>query len=278
MSVLLLLLGCSGNNKHTADNIVMIHTAYHGMERNPVYSFALLKKQENWLFSACCYVNGQSEYYTSFSSFPIPADDAEKFLEIIREEGEIKRLRKYRNPIRIFHASDAPMRSSGITFSDGSSIDKESAFGDRALKYLYALADKYYEAAESIEVTTVSVNRRCMDYSSSYSFTLEKNENAWYFSFDAVIDGSGVHTEVERQMIDEHDAKEILRIIEEQQLVTMVRQYEEPPDDGILALDETLYGISFGFSDGSSINAPIYAGEELREAFYTLATVKIHQR
>ena len=62
----------------------------------------------------------------------------------------------------------------------------------------------HYEAAESVEFESVCIYRHCMDYSSSYSYTLEKNENDWYFSFDAVIDSSGVHTEVEKQRIDEH--------------------------------------------------------------------------
>ena len=279
MSVFLVvsgLFGCDSSKKHTVDDIISLHTSYYGMESNPVYAFALRKYKENWLFSASCYVKSRENYYTSFSSFPIPTGEAEQFLEIIREEGEIKRLRKYRNPIRIFHIADAPSRSSGMTFTDGSSVEKETAFSDKALQYLYTLADKHYEAAENIEVVTVHVYRSCMDYSSSYSYTLEKNENVWYFSFDAVIDSSGAHTEVERQRIDEHDAKEILQIIKEQQLVAKVRLYETPPDDGISVLDETVYGISFGFLDGSSIEAPIDAGEELREAFYILSTVKIN--
>ena len=174
--------------------------------------------------------------------------------------------------------ADAPARSSGMVFADGSSVEKETSFSDTVQKYLYTLADMHYEAAESVEVESVCIYRSCMDYSSSYSYTLAKNENAWYFSFDAVIDSSGVHTEVERQRTDERDAKEILRIIKEQQLIARVRQYEPPPEDGISALDETTYGISFVFPDGSSISAPIDAGEELREAFHTLSTAKIRQR
>ena len=70
--------------------------------------------------------------------------------------------------------------------------------------------------------------------------------------------------------------KEILRIIKNQQIVTMVRQYEEPDDDGLIALDETTYRLSFDFTDGTSKSAPIEAGEELISAFYALAAEKIH--
>ena len=143
------LLGCGESEKFTADDLVLIHTVYYGTERNPVYCFALKKEETGWLFSADCLVGEQKEHYTSFESFPIPAEDAAGFLQIISEDGEIERLCRYRNPVRIFSSSDAPARSSGMTFSDGNTIEKETMLGDRALNYLYALADRYYEAAES---------------------------------------------------------------------------------------------------------------------------------
>ena len=278
LSLLLGLFGCGGNKKYTIDDIVLVHTGYYGMESNPVYSFAMRKEEDNWVFSASCRVGSNKDHYTSFSSFPITDEDAQGFLQIIREDGEIERLFKYRNPIRIFHISDAPARSFGMTFSDGNSVEKETRLGDRALDYLYALADRHYKSAESVEVTAVSIHRNCMDYSSSCSFCLEKNEGVWLFSFDAEIDRSGGHTEAENQRIEEDAAEEILRIVKERQLVTRVKQYEVPPDDGIFALDETTYWTSFEFADGSSIDAPIDAGAELIDAFYSLAKIKIHQR
>ena len=277
LSLLLGLFGCGGNKKYT-DDIVLVHTGYYGMESNPVYSFAMRKEEDNWVFSASCRVGSNKDHYTSFSSFPITDEDAQGFLQIIREDGEIERLFKYRNPIRIFHISDAPARSFGMTFSDGNSVEKETRLGDRALDYLYALADRHYKSAESVEVTAVSIHRNCMDYSSSCSFCLEKNEGVWLFSFDAEIDRSGGHTEAENQRIEEDAAEEILRIVKERQLVTRVKQYEVPPDDDIFALDETTYWTSFEFADGSSIDAPIDAGAELIDAFYSLAKIKIHQR
>ena len=278
LSLLLGLFGCGGNKKYTIDDIVLVHTGYYGMESNPVYSFAMRKEEDNWVFSASCRVGSNKDHYTSFSSFPITDEDAQGFLQIIREDGEIERLFKYRNPIRIFHISDAPARSFGMTFSDGNSVEKETRLGDRALDYLYALADRHYKSAESVEVTAVSIHRNCMDYSSSCSFCLEKNEGVWLFSFDAEIDRIGGHTEAENQRIEEDAAEEILRIVKERQLVTRVKQYEVPPDDDIFALDETTYWTSFEFADGSSIDAPIDAGAELIDAFYSLAKIKIHQR
>ena len=199
--------------------------------------------------------------------------DAEGFLEIIRKEGEIKRLRRCRGPIRLFSVSDAPMCSSGMTFTDGSSIEKETTCGDKALDYLYVLADKYYAAAEKLEpeICAVSVDCSCMDYSSSYSFTMKKEGYDWFLSYDAAIDDSGIHTEAQDQQIGEADAEEILRIVKEQQLITSVKEYEELPDEEVYALDETIYRISFEFADGSSIDAPIDAGNELVHWFYQLA-------
>ena len=273
LSLLLGLLGCSGNKKYTADEVRSFFTSYYGTGRYPVYSFSLQKQDENWLFSASCYVGEEKEHYTSFSSFLLPFEDAEGFLEIIRKEGEIKRLRRCRGPIRLFSVSDAPMCSSGMTFTDGSSIEKETTCGDKALDYLYVLADKYYAAAEKLEpeICAVSVDCSCMDYSSSYSFTMQKEGYDWFLSYDAAIDDSGIHTEAQDQQIGEADAEEILRIVKEQQLITSVKEYEELPDEEVYALDETIYRTSFEFADGSSIDAPIDAGNELVQGFYQLA-------
>ena len=177
MSVFLVvsgLFGCRSSQKHTVDDIISFHTFYYGMASNPVYAFALRKQEENWLFSASCCLKSREDYYNSFSSFPIPAEEAEKLLEMLREEGEIERLRKCRNPIRIFHASDAPARSSGMVFADGSGVEKETSFSDTVQEYLYTLADTHYEAAESVEVESAHIYRSCMDHSSSYSYTLAK--------------------------------------------------------------------------------------------------------
>ena len=83
MSVFLVvsgLFGCESSKKHTVDDIISLHTSYYGMESNPVYSFALRKQDENWLFSASCNLKSREDYYTSFSCFPIPTEEAEEIL------------------------------------------------------------------------------------------------------------------------------------------------------------------------------------------------------
>lgn len=400
------LFGCGGSRKYTVDDIISFHTSYYGMASNPVYAFALRKQDENWLFSASCWVKSREDCYTSFSSFPIPTEEAEEFLEIIREEDEIRRLRKYRNPIRIFNAADAPMRSSGMTFTDGNSIDKETELCGRAVDCLRDLADRYYEAAEKAEsesikneltsvsvrlkdtepwrshsftlkkggdgwhfscecsfgedgspvksenirlsneetndviriiakydlisaasgyaeppedvdgitdrsvyitefslaggrrinsslpvpdelncrlyglagaqfLTEVNISRSCMDHSSSYSFSLEKTEDNWFLSFDCAADCVGYHTNAEKIPVDTEEAEEILRTVRERRLISEVLSYEAPSESDIYVLDETTYNTSFAFSDGSSVHAPISAGRELTDAFYSLAGRKI---
>ena len=405
MSVVLVvsvLFGCGGSRKYTDDDIISFHTSYYGMASNPVYAFALRKQDENWLFSASCNLKSQEDYYTSFSSFPIPTEEAEEILEIIREEGEIERLRKYRNPIRIFHIADAPTHSSGMTFTDKNSIDKETGLCDRTIDCLSDLADRHYEAAEKAglmaiknELTSVfirlkdteprhshsftltkdgdrwyfsfkcsfgedslpvkaenvrlsdeetddviriiakydliskasgyaeppedidsitdrnvhimefsltdgsridsslpapdeltgclyglagaellnkvNISRSCMDHSSSYSFSLEKAEDNWLLSFDCATDRKGYHTNAEKLPVNAEEAEEILRIVRDQRLISEVLSYEEPPESDIYALDETTYNTSFVLSDGSSVHAPINAGSELSDAFYSLA-------
>lgn len=400
------LFGCGGSRKYTVDDIISFHTSYYGMASNPVYAFVLRKQDENWLFSASCWVKSREDYYTSFSSFPIPTEEAEKFLEIIREEDEIRRLRKYRNPIRFFHIADEPMRSSRMTFTDGNSIEKETKLCDRAIDCLRDLADRYYEAAERAEsesikneltsvsvrlkdtepwrshsftlkkdgdhwyfsfecsfgedslpvkvenvrlsdeetddviriiakydliskasgyaeppedidsitdrnvyitefsladgsginsslpapdeltgclyglagaklLTEVNIRRSCMDHSSSYSFSLEKTEDNWFLSFDCAVNCAGYHTNAEKIPVDTEEAEEILRTVRERRLISEVLSYEAPSESDVYVLDATTYNTSFAFSYGSSVHAPISAGRELTDAFYSLAGRKI---
>lgn len=279
LSMLSGLIGCALIDKYTSDKIDDIvsfsATSQSSMSRRPTYAFALRKEDGEWFFSATCHVDNPQSHYTSFNSFPIPVEDAEGLLKIIDEEQELKRLRKYREPLltRLFASSllDGGWDYTRVAFTDLEPLERETLPCDKVRDYLRDLAEKHCQAAESVEIVAVSINRSCMDHSSSYSFTLEKDGGHWFFSFDAAIHRSGAHTEAEGLRIEDDAAEEILRIAKEQQLVNKVKQYEQPPDDGIVLLDETTYQTSFRFMDGSSIYAPIDAGDELAGAFYSLA-------
>ena len=270
------LFGCGGEKSYAAEDIASVSTAYYGTEKNPVYSFALqkkydaLQKKDIWFFSASCLVGEKKEHYTSFSFFPTPTDEAEGFLALIREEGEIARLRKHCNPLRIFHIPDAPSRSCVISFADGGRIEKNIELGDKVLDYLFALADRHFEAAESGNLKSVCITSNAMDYSYCYMFSIDKEEGIWFLSCDAVVDDERICAEEEALRIGDGDAEEILAVVREQQLVGQVVQYEEPEDDGTFVLDETTYGTAFVFTDDSRVYAPIDHGDELTEAFRRL--------
>lgn len=279
LSMLSGLIGCALIDKYTSSEVHQIvsfsATSQSSMSIIPTYAFALRKEDGEWFFSADCHVDSPQSHYTSFNSFPIPAEDVKGLLKIIDEEQELKRLRKYREPLltRLFGSliSDGGWDYTRVTFTDLEPLERETLPCDKVRDYLRDLAEKHCQAAESVEIVAVSINRSCMDHSSSYSFTLEKDGGHWFFSFDAAIHRSGAHTEAEGLRIEDDAAEEILRIAKEQQLVNKVKQYEQPPDDGIVLLDETTYQTSFRFMDGSSIYAPIDAGDELAGAFYSLA-------
>ena len=114
-----------------------------------------------------------------------------------------------------------------------------------------------------------------MDHSSSYSFSLEKTEDNWFLSFDCAVDLVGYHAKAEKIPVDTEEAEEILRTVRERRLISEVLSYEAPSESDVYVLDGTTYNTSFAFSDGSSVHAPISAGRELTDAFYSLAGRKI---
>ena len=270
------LLGCSGNGWHAAgktDEIVSFYTSSYGMSRSPVYAFSLYRKDEVWFFSASCHIRDQSGHYTSFGSFPIPSKDAQGFLALLHKEGEIGRLKRYREPIltRLFHLADSPAYYSGMTFAGAPALERNTRPSPRVLDYLYGLAKKHYRAAESVEIHLVSIRRESTDPALSCSFTLETDGYDWFLSFVAAPTCTGSPTQAEALRVESVGVKEILRIVREQQLVTAVKGYEKSEDEGVPASGRTTCMLSFRFADGSSATAPIGADTELIAAFYSLA-------
>lgn len=269
------LFGCGGTGK--TEEVVSFYTSSYGMARKPEYAFALYRQDGAWYFSASCHVNSPYNHDTSFGSFPLPAKDAAGFLAVLREEGEIERLRNYRTPLltRLLAntslISDGSTRYSGMTFADGSSLERNTRVSARVLDALYDLAEKHCREAESVELQAVSIRRDSPDPDGSYFFTLETDGYDWFLSFGAVLDGTGGYTQGEKWRLEVYEEDEIFRIIREEQLVARVKRYEKSANERENACAEATYQTSFRFADGSSLCAPIQAGAELVDAFYSLA-------
>lgn len=269
------LFGCGGTGK--TEEVVSFYTSSYGMARKPEYAFALYRQDGAWYFSASCHVNSPYNHDTSFGSFPLPAKDAAGFLAVLREEGEIERLRNYRTPLltRLLAntslISDGATRYSGMTFADGSSLERNTRVSARVLDALYDLAEKHCREAESVELQAVSIRRDSPDPDGSYFFTLETDGYDWFLSFGAVLDGTGGYTQGEKWRLEVYEEDEIFRIIREEQLVARVKRYEKSANERENACADATYQTSFRFADGSSLCAPIHAGTELVDAFYSLA-------
>ena len=286
-SLLAGLLGCGGSGQGTSSEVQQIvsfsATSQSSMSITPTYAFALRKKDGEWFFSADCYVDSpQSHYtsfnYTSFNSFPIPAEDVKGLLKIIDEEQELKRLRKYREPLltRLFGSliSDGGWDYTRVAFTDLEPLERETLPCDKVRDYLRDLAEKHCQAAESVEIVAVSVSRESPDPSIACSFTLKKELYRYgdSLSFSAVLDPADGLEEEEELVIGTKDTEAVIHIIKEQQLIEKVKQYEPPAEgDGTADPDETVCQLSFQFADGSQISAPIDPGAKLMALFYSIA-------
>ena len=281
-SLLAGLLGCGGSGQGTSSEVQQIvsfsATSQSSMSITPTYAFALRKKDGEWFFSADCYVDSPQSHYTSFNSFPIPAEDVKGLLKIIDEEQELKRLRKYREPLltRLFGSSllDGGWDYTRVAFTDLEPLERETLPCDKVRDYLRDLAEKHCQAAESVEIVAVSVSRESPDPSIACSFTLKKELYRYgdSLSFSAVLDPADGLEEEEELVIGTKDTEAVIHIIKEQQLIEKVKQYEPPADgDGTADPDETVCQLSFQFADGSQISAPIDPGAKLMALFYSIA-------
>lgn len=281
-SLLSELFGCGGSGQSTSSEVNQIvsfsATSQSSMSITPTYAFALRKKDGEWFFSADCYVDSPQSHYTSFNSFPIPAEDVKGLLKIIDEEQELKRLRKYREPLltRLFGSliSDGGWDYTRVAFTDLEPLERETLPCDKVRDYLRDLAEKHCQAAESVEIVAVSVSRESPDPSIACSFTLKKELYRYgdSLSFSAVLDPADGLEEEEELVIGTKDTEAVIHIIKEQQLIEKVKQYEPPAEgDGTADPDETVCQLSFQFADGSQISAPIDPGAKLIDLFYSIA-------
>ena len=196
-------------------------------------------------------------------------EETDDVIRIIAKYDLISKASGYAEPPEdVDGITDRNVYITDFSLADGRRINSSLPVPDELNCCLYGLAGAKL-------LTEVNISRGCMDHSSSYSFSLEKTEDNWFLSFDCAVDCVGYHTNAEKIPVDTEEAEEILRTVRERRLISEVLSYEAPSESDVYVLDETTYNTSFAFSDGSSVHAPISAGRELTDAFYSLAGRKI---
>lgn len=120
------------------------------------------------------------------------------------------------------------------------------------------------------DIRSVSVSCGHMDYSHSYSFYLRKADGGWLLDADYAADTEQPHTQYEACLVTEEDAKELLAVVQEQDMIGKLRRYKKPKIK-VQVLDETTYYILLGFADGESLGAATRISQDLEACFYRLA-------
>ena len=121
----------------------------------------------------------------------------------------------------------------------------------------------------SEDIRSVSVSCGHMDYSHSYSFYLRKADGGWLLDADYATDTEQPHTEFEACSVTEEDAKELLSIVQEQDVIGKLRRYKKPKIK-VQVADETTYYTSVLFTDGEQLGAATYISDELVNGFCRL--------
>lgn len=120
------------------------------------------------------------------------------------------------------------------------------------------------------DIRSVSVSCGHMDYSHSYSFYLRKTDGGWLLDADYATDTEQPHTAFEECPVTEEDAKDLLSIVQEQDVIGKLRRYKKPKIKA-QAVDETTYYTSVLFTDGEQLGAATHISDSLVNGFYRLA-------
>ena len=119
------------------------------------YSFYFAKVDDEWQFSASCFVENEDEDRLELENQPITEEEAQELLRIVREQDLIESIRKYRKPYwrKFIQVLDETTYSTMLRFADGTEYHAEKSVGPEIEAFCYRLADKYKEAGstEAIE-------------------------------------------------------------------------------------------------------------------------------
>ncbi|MDD6203697.1 MAG: hypothetical protein PUC05_01685 [Firmicutes bacterium] len=120
------------------------------------------------------------------------------------------------------------------------------------------------------EISVVSVYCGHMDHSCSYCFSVRREQDRWLLDADCFTHGHNTETELEKCEVGNEDIDALFEIIQSSNLIAHAENYKKPRKSRIVVLDETTFGFSLTFTDGSQYMTDD-CQPELRKYFYAIA-------
>lgn len=120
------------------------------------------------------------------------------------------------------------------------------------------------------DIRSVSVTCGHMDYSHSYSFYLRKSGHNWLLDAEYAVDTERPRIEYEERPVTEKDAKKLLSVVQEQDVIGKIQRCKKPRLNVQIA-DETSYYTAILLADGEQLGAPVHISDDMVTVFYNLA-------
>lgn len=120
------------------------------------------------------------------------------------------------------------------------------------------------------DIRGVSVSCGHMNRSFGYSFWVRTDSKSVLFDADCFTQNKEIPTVLEAVEISESEFDELMKIIEEKQLIKYAENYKKPPKSPFMVLDDTTYAFNLTFTDGENILTNDRQ-EELENFFCALA-------
>lgn len=136
-----------------------------------------------------------------------------------------------------------------------------------AFTSLFGCKNKPEYTTDDIESLSISCGQ--MDLSKSYSFGIYLKDDNWIFYADCFATDGDVQIKLETPIKNE-EAQNLLAEAEKSGFIASLQEYKKPIFKTKVA-DEPIYSSAVTLSDGNTISAPILAGGNVENGFYTLA-------
>lgn len=126
------------------------------------------------------------------------------------------------------------------------------------------------------DIKSFSVSCGSMDNRQSYSFKIFQESDSWIFCGECITSETENVSSFEKQ-IKNDEAEKLLNLVENSNLISVLFNYRKPFKK-IFVSDETSYFSTIVFSDGFSVSAPIFAGQDIERTFRSLAENTVSMR